>query len=113
MRPEADVLHGEVEVGVWDDDEGRERRRVHGRGQSSSAASAALPLHIVRRWLGPATAEDRPAESLEDLRILAVLSEHAACRRPDGSDLGGVAAAVGAHQQMEPEREAAPPRRSV
>ena len=47
-------------------------------------------------------------ESLEDLRVLAVLPEQAAGRRADGSDLGGVAAAVRAHQQMESECEASP-----
>ena len=52
-------------------------------------------------------------ESLKDRRVLAVHPQQAPGRRAEGSDLGGVTAAVRAHQQMQSKHDASPPWRGA
>ena len=83
------------------------------RGRSDAATSAGLSLDLA--WIQPGlgAAENRLLEPLEDLRVLPLLPKQAANSRADGPDLGRIAAAVRAHQQMESEREALPPGRGA
>ncbi len=99
-------------MGVRDDDDGCERRKEEGT-RVVRRTGVGLPLGLASIQLGLGVAQDRPFDPLQGLRVLTVRPDQAADRGADGPDLGGVAAAVRAHQQMESECEASPPRRGA